>query len=273
MKKSFLLIFSLLLLTSCKLFEGAGSSKDENALHYMKNIEQVALEESRSNTQSALQVGDEVQIIVSALDTDVAKPFNQNYSSGQTIRDGSQPSGNQIATRVSTLAPTYRIEGDGSIDFPVLGKVRASGLSVDELGDQLRSRITRYIKEPSVNIKLSNYRVSVLGEVRSPGKFIVPEGRATLLEALGMAGDLTVFAKRDDVLVIRNEGGHVSQERIDLTDANFINSPYYNLVQGDVVYVLPNKTQERISKRDPNNAIYISIASILVTILALVVRK
>ena len=113
----------------------------------------------------------------------------------------------------------------------------------------------------------------MLGEVRSPGKFIVPEGRSTLLEALGMAGDLTVFGKRDDVLVIRNEGGQLSQARIDLTDANFINSPYYNLVQGDVVYVLPNKTQERISKRDPNNAIYISIASILVTILALVVRK
>ncbi|MHA6697186.1 polysaccharide biosynthesis/export family protein [Chryseobacterium sp. A321] len=273
MKNSFLLFFALLMLSSCKLFEGAGADKDENALHYMKNIEQVALEESRRNTQPHLQIGDEVQIIVSALDTDVARPFNQNYSSGQTIRDGSQPSGNQITTRPATVAPTYRIAEDGFIDFPVLGKVKASGITVHELGEFLRSKIKRYIKEPSVNIKLSNYRVSVLGEVKSPGKFIVPEARATLLEALGMAGDLTVFAKRDDVLVIRNEGGQVSQARIDLTDANFINSPYYNLVQGDVVYVLPNKTQERISKRDPNNAIYISIASILVTILALVIRK
>ncbi|MHA6727080.1 polysaccharide biosynthesis/export family protein [Chryseobacterium sp. A301] len=273
MKYAYLLLFALLILSSCKTFEGRNANKDENALHYMKNIEEVALQESKSNTQSHLQVGDEVQIIISALDVDVAKPFNQNYSSGQTIRDGSTPAGNQIATKNPIAVPTYRVEADGQIDFPVLGKVNANGLTVDQLGESLRSQIKQYIKEPSVNIKLSNYRVSVLGEVRSPGKFLVPEARATLLEALGMAGDLTVYGKRDDVLVIRNEGGQVSQARIDLTDANFINSPYYNLVQGDVVYVLPNKTQERISKRDPNNSIYISIASILVTIIALVVRK
>lgn len=273
MKNAYLLLFGLLMLSSCKTFEGRNANKDENALHYMKNIEEVALRESKSNTQTHLQVGDEVQIIVSALDVDVAKPFNQNYSSGQTIRDGSTPAGNQVATRTATVAPTYRIEADGQIDFPVLGKVSAMGLTVDQLAESLRSKIKRYIKDPSVNIKLSNYRISVLGEVRSPGKFIVPEGRATLLEALGMAGDLTVYGKRDDVLVIRNEDGNISQARIDLTDANFINSPYYDLVQGDVVYVLPNKTQERISKRDPNNTLYISIASILVTIIALVVRK
>ena len=273
MKNAYLLLFALLMLTSCKMFDGRSANKDENTLHYMNNIEEVALQESKRNTQTQLQVGDELQIIVSALDVDVAKPFNQNYSSGQTIRDGSTPGGNQIATRSATVAPTYRIEGDGKIDFPVLGKVSALGLTVDKLAESLRSQIKRYIKDPSVNIKLSNYRVSVLGEVRSPGKFIVPEGRATLLEALGMAGDLTVFGKREDVLVIRNVDGNITQARIDLTDANFINSPYYNLVQGDVVYVLPNKTQERISKRDPNNTLYISIASILVTIIALVVRK
>lgn len=273
MKKTFILIFSLLLLTSCKLFEGSGNKNDDNDLHYMKNIEQVALEESRRNKLSVLQPGDELAIVVSAKDSDVAKPFNQNYSSGEAIRDGSQPAGNTINQRVSSIVPTYLIDSEGSIDFPTLGRISVAGQTVDDFREHLRNRIKRYIIDPSVSVRLNNYRVSVLGEVRSPGKYIFPEGQTTLLEALGMAGDLTIYAKRDDVLVIRNEGGAVQQARIDLTDASFINSPYYHLKQGDVVYVLPNKTQERLSKRDPNNSIYISIASILVTILALVIRK
>lgn len=261
-----------MLLSSCSVFEGT-SKERENELHYMKNIEEVALEESRSNKATVLQIGDELEIMVSATDADVARPFNQNYSSGQQIRDGSQPSGNQIVTRQSTIAPTYLVDTNGQVDFPVVGKVGALGLTIDQFSNELRSQIQRYIKEPSLNVKLSNYRISVLGEVRNPGKFIVPEANSTLLEALGMAGDLTIYGERKDILVIRNVNGEVSQARIDLTDANFINSPYYDLKQGDVIYVLPNKTQERNAKRDPNNAIYISIASVLVTILALVIRK
>lgn len=272
MKKSFLYFLALFFLTSCKLLDRSNEEK-ENDLHYMKNIEQVALEESRKNVQSSLQTGDELIIMVSAKDLDVAKPFNQNYSSGETIRDGSTPGGNSIPQRPAVTGPTYRVDTSGEIDFPVLGKITAAGLTTDELADVLRQRIKRYIIDPTVNIRFSNYKITVLGEVRNPGRFIIPEGQTTLLGALGMAGDLTVYAKRDDLLVVRNESGTVQQARIDLTDANFINSPYYNLKQGDVIYVLPNKTQERIAKRDPNNSIYISIASILVTILALVIRK
>lgn len=273
MKSTFTALIALMFLSSCSMFERVDSRKDENELHYMKNIENVLLTESQSNKSTYLQSGDELEIIISATDVDVVRPFNQNYSSGQTIRDGSNPSGNQIATRSATVTPTYRVSNEGTIDFPVIGKMAVKGLTIDQLSQNLRNEIKRYIHEPSVNMKLLNYRVSVLGEVKNPGKFIVPEARATLLEALGMAGDLTLYGERSNVLVIRDHNGEVTQTRIDLTDANFINSPYYILEQGDVIYVLPNKTQERISKRDPNNAIYISIASILVTILALVIRK
>lgn len=270
MKNTIFLICALLIFSSCSIFNR--SSAEENELHYMKNIEEVALQENLNNSSAFLQVGDELEILISAVDIDVARPFNQNYSSGQTIRDGSQPRGNQIVNRPSSLAPTYRINGAGQIDFPVIGKIQAQGLTEDMLSQNLREKIRNYIKDPVVNLSRTNYRISVLGEVRNPGKFIVAEGKATILEALGMAGDLTVYGKRDDILVIRNNSGQVSQSRIDLTDANFINSPYYNLQQGDVLYVLPNKTQERISKRDPNNALYISIASIIVTIIALIVK-
>lgn len=274
MKKSIILILSMFLFTSCGIFERVDKKTDEdNELHYMKNIEQIAINESRSNRLSILQPGDELLILVSAIDLDVARPFNQNYSSSEILRDGSLPSGNVIAQRNSVSAPTYRVNSDGWIDFPVLGRIDVQGKTIDQLSEHLREEIRHYIKDPSVNIRQTNYKISVLGEVRNPGKFVVPEGRITLLEALSMAGDMTIFGKREEILVIRDNDGSIDQVRLDLTDAEFINSPYYYMKQGDVIYVLPNKTQERLSKRDPNNSIYISIASILVTILALVIRK
>ncbi|MDO5615007.1 MAG: polysaccharide export protein, partial [Cruoricaptor ignavus] len=104
-------------------------------------------------------------------------------------------------------------------------------------------------------------------------QYVIADGRTTLLNALGLAGDLTVFGKRDDVLLVRNVDGVISKHRVDLTNADFINSPFYELKQGDVVYVTPNRTQERISKRDPNLGAYISAVSVLVAIVTLLIRR
>ncbi|MBF5027139.1 polysaccharide biosynthesis/export family protein [Planobacterium oryzisoli] len=269
--KTFTSIIAFLLLTSCSVFEKNRS--EQNELAYMKNIEDVAIEVSKKQYVNLLQPGDRLIILVSAQDQDVVKVFNQNYSATEQFRESSVPRGNIISNSQPINGPTYIIDGDGFIDFPVLGKIEAAGMSLDHLKQYITSSLKRYIKEPYVQARITNYRITVLGEVRNPGQFTIADGTATVLNAIGMAGDLTIYGKRDDILIVRNVNGLISKERIDLTDAGFIDSPYYFLKQGDIIYVTPNKTQERLAKRDPNSALYISIASIVVTIIALIVRK
>lgn len=265
----FLLSLSLVM-SSCGLFQKTGQQPDD--LEYMKNIEETAIQESRKQI-TTLQPGDQLLIIVSAADQDVSKIFNQNYSSQQQIRQSSTPGGNTIVNQQPVNGPTYIVDSKGLIDFPVIGKIQASGMSVEDFRDALTSQIKRYIRDPHVQARITNYKITVLGEVRSPGEYVIHDGNATLLNAIGMAGDLTVYGKRNDILIVRNTDGVISKERIDLGNADFINSPYYNLKQGDVIYVAPNKTQEQMARRDPNLGAYISAASVLVAIVAMLIRK
>lgn len=264
-----LLSFSIMM-SSCGLFQKAGQQPDD--LEYMKNIEETAIQESRKQV-TTLQPGDQLLIVVSAADQDVSRIFNQNYSSQQQIRQSSIPGGNTVVSQQPVNGPTYIIDSQGLIDFPVIGKIQASGLSIEEFRDSLSSEVRRYIRNPHVQARITNYKITVLGEVRSPGEYVIHDGSATLLNALGMAGDLTVYGRRDDILVVRNTDGVITKERINLGDASFINSPYYNLKQGDVIYVSPNKTQEQMARRDPNLGAYISAASVLVAIVAMLIRK
>lgn len=264
------LFFASALLLSCNVLKKKDQQSD---LNYMQNIEQIATEASVRNARNTLQIGDQLVIMVTAKDMDVVKPFNQNYSSGEILQY-SMPSSNMPAQgQTTSVGPTYIIDSNGDIDFPVVGKLNTSGKTLEELKAELRGRLTRYVINPTVSAKLTNYRVTVLGEVNKPGTYVIPDGQSNLLSALGLAGDLTMYGKRDDVLLVRNVDGNVTKERINIKDANFINSPFYYLKQGDVIYVSSNETKEKTSRLDPNMPIYISAAGIVVTILALVFKK
>ncbi|MND54044.1 SLBB domain protein [compost metagenome] len=132
--------------------------------------------------------------------------------------------------------------------------------------------MSQYIKDPGVNINFNNFRISVLGEVARPGSFITPTERITVLEALGMAGDLTIRGVRENIMVIREIDGQKNIHRLDLTQQNALNSPYYYLAQNDVVYVEPNKAQINNSKLGANTNIIISIASLLITVISVLTR-
>lgn len=260
MNKNILSLFVCVLffLTSCKTRDKASE------LNYMQNVEQIATEASVQNTASTIQKGDQFIILITAKDMAVAKPFNQNYSSGE-ISQFSTPSSNIPTQGQEKLTgPTYIVDSDGVIDFPVLGKLDTSGKSIVEFKDELRNRLTNYIKDPTVSMRITNYKVTVLGEVNNPGQYAIPDGQSTILNALGLAGDLTMYGKRNDILVVRNENGRISKERINLMDANFINSPYYQLKQGDVLYVSGNKTKEKEARLDPNTGTYIAIAGTII---------
>lgn len=265
-KKSFIIIFSFVLffLSSC-------TSKKK--LDYLQNIESVALEASMKNAKSTIQPNDQLVIMVTAKDMDVVKPFNQNFSSGQILQY-SLPSNNAPAqSQTSASGPTYMVDSQGNIEFPVIGKINTENKTTEELRDILKKEISKYVVNPQVSVRNTNYKITVLGEVNRPGTYNIPDAQTTLLEVLGLAGDLSIYGNREDILVLRNIDGTMTKERIDLTKADFINSPFFYLKQNDVIIVSPNETKQKSSRLDPNAGIYISVASIVVTILALIFKK
>ena len=269
MNKNITIIFAsfVLLLSSCK------TKKKPSEVNYMQNVEQIATEAALKNSVSTIQKGDQFVILVTAKDMSVAKPFNQNYSSAETsqlsVPGGNSPNQGQV----NVSGPIYIVDSEGNIEFPIIGKMNTTGKTMVEFKDELRQRLQRYIINPTVSMRITNYKVTVLGAVEKPGQYVIPGGESTILNAIGLAGDLTMYGKRDDILVVRTENGEITKERINLMDANFISSPYYQLKQNDVIYVSANHTYEKTSKLDPNMPIYISVAGIVVTILALVFKK
>lgn len=235
-------------------------------INYMQDIESLALDNSIKNSRSTLQPGDQLIITVTAKDMDVVKPFNQSYSSSSTIAQYSNPSSNNLLQQMPVSGSTYIVDTDGNIIFPQIGNVSTKNENLETMRTKLIGLISEYVKNPVVDIKLTNFKVSVLGEVTRPGQYIIPDGSTTLLGALGLAGDLTPFGIRTNVLIVRNTDGQITKERVDLTSAQFINSPYYYLKQNDMVYVQPNANREKAARVDPNTGLYISVASVIASL-------
>ena len=268
--KTIYFLLVLLVVVSCRT---VGVSSEENDLNYMQNIEQVATEQALVNAKNnTLQPGDQLFIVVSARDQSVTAPFNQNYSTSELIQNAA-PGGN-IPNQggVSFNGPMYIVDAEGNINFPELGKISTTGKTLVNLKDELTEHLTRYIINPTVNIRLANFKVTVLGEVNRQGEYTLTNGQGTLLSALGLAGDLSLYGKRDDILIVRTVDGVITKERINLNDANFFNSPYYNLKQGDVIYVSSIKTKERLAKQNPNTSIILSVVGTVITVLALIFK-
>lgn len=267
MKGKILALFLTLILVSCKV-----NQNKPNDLNYMQNIEKVAIESSAKNSVSTIQVGDQLVIWITAKDMDVVKPFNQNYSSSEMIQTNNTAGGNTPSQGTVTISgPTYIVDANGDIDFPVLGKINTTNKTFTDFKDELRDKMTQYVVNPTVSMRLANFKITVLGEVNRQGDYTISNGQATILNALGLAGDLTIYGKREDVLVIRTENGQVIHGRVNLQDANLINSPYYNLKQGDAIIVSSNNTKDLTAKQNPNTGLILTGISIAVTAVAVVV--
>ncbi|MDY3317575.1 polysaccharide biosynthesis/export family protein [Riemerella anatipestifer] len=250
------------------------SCKTKSDIEYMQDIEQQAEDAYTRAAKTTIQPGDEIAILVTAKDMSVVAPFNQGVTPSNklgtySLSEGNSPTGNQ--SPISGF--TYTVYATGYIDFPVLGKIETTGKTLEDLKQELSHKLKRYIVTPTVSVKYTNYKVTILGEVNRPGQYIIPDGKTRIVDALGLAGDLTIYGKRDRVLVVREQDGIRTKAYIDLTKSDFINSPYYYLKQNDVVMVAPNKTRQTAAMFGPQTGIYISIASVVVTILALVIRK
>jgi polysaccharide export outer membrane protein len=208
---------------------------------------------------------DILTINVAALDPDTVRPFNLAFISGGTT--------DVINARGGVQQQTYLVDYDGNIEFPVLGTLKIAGLTRTELTSILIQKISEYVTKPIVNVRLVNFTVTILGEVRNPGTFTIQDERITVLEALGLADDLTIFGKRKNVLLVREVDGKKKYAKIDLTSVNVVNSPVYYLQQNDVIYVEQNNAKIRSSTYNQNNSVLISAIGTLTTIAAVFLIK
>ena len=247
----------ILLATSCTSYK---------TVPYMMNSETVNLDSSAVLYEARIMPKDELTITVNyPEDAEAVVPFNLTATPalGQ---------GRNILSSQPTLQ-TFLVTNEGTINFPVLGKLEVKGKTVNEVENMIASKIEgTYLKNrPVVTVRLSNYKISVLGEVNSPGTYTVPSEKVSIYGALAMAKDMTIWGRRDNVKLIREDStGKKSIHELDLNDADIINSPYFYLQQNDVLYVTPNKTKAKNSDIGSSTSYWVSSISILVSIASLV---
>jgi polysaccharide export outer membrane protein len=227
---------------------------------YFQNSEDVSISESILKYSPKIQAGDILAINVSAVDTEAALPFNL-YETPIV--------GDFVANAIPI---TYLVNEDGYIFFPVIGEFNVSGLTTKEINQKLTTVLKAYINDPIINLRLMNFRITVMGEVMKPGSFAISDERISIIDAIGLAGDLTIYGERKNVTLIREQDGKRTFVNVDLTNRELFKSPYFFLTQNDVIYVEPNKTKVNSSAVGPITGIIVSAISILISIVAILIK-
>ena len=247
-KQYFILFSSLIILGLC--ITSCGSKKDVVYFQDASDYETIVTDNTHTNT---FKVDDVIGVNVSTLDPIASIPFNLfSTASGEG---------------------SFIVDENGEIDFPVLGTIKILGLTPEETKGLLKEKLQPYLKDPIINLRLRNFSVTVLGQVNRPGTYQVNGEQITILEAIGLAGDIDIKGKRKNVLVIRDFNGTKVYTRIDLTSKGVLNSPIYYLTQNDVVYVEPNKSAITQSSLDSRTSTAISIASLVITSTILLITR
>ncbi|RCS27687.1 polysaccharide export protein [Polaribacter sp. WD7] len=167
----------------------------------------------------------------------------------------------------------YLVDSKGNIDFPVLGSIKVAGKTREEVISLLKSKLSpRFLKNPTINIRITNFKVNIFGDVRRPGAYTIPNERVTILDALSLAGDLNISGRRDNILVTREEGDEKKEYRIDLRSKNIYTSPVFYLQQNDNIYVEHNYARIQSASNNSNRSLFISITGLLITIVSLLIR-
>lgn len=259
MKKIFLLLL-------IPLFIGGCSSYKKSI--YLRNDE--VLEKAQQNNKQyvyRVMPKDELTITVSTSDPASSVPFYRKIGQGKD-----QASSAQGMNNAKLL--DYLVDNEGNIDYPVLGKLHVAGLTTRECEALIRKELQQYLNEvPNVTVRTSNYKISVLGEVKSPGTYTVSDERINIFQALALAGDMTVFSVRNDVQLLREDSlGNRRVLHLDLTSADIALSPdYYYLQQNDIVYVKPTKAKVHSNTFSNNSSTWVSLMSLAATIASLVI--
>ncbi len=259
----------ILLLGMVLLLAGCSASRK---IAYMQDVRSDERREVATVPVTA-QPGDKISIVVNSKNPELADMFNlpiMTHRVGQPMNSG---------YNYNQQVSSYTVDSDGNIDFPILGELHVEGLKREKIAFYIKNELVRknQVKDAVVIVEFLNMGVSVMGEVNRPGRFSIDRDHLTLLDALGMAGDLTIYGKRENVLVIRQENGGETFYRVNLCDARSLHtSPVYYLKQNDLVYVEPNEVRARHSTVNGNNlrstSFWVSIASLLTTLGVLIFK-
>lgn len=259
MKK--LIAFAIVAFAIVTMLGSCGSYKQ---VAYFQNIDSLNLSASKMLYDATIKPKDQLSIIVKTTDEKVSEPFNIFNSKMSNM--GGQNQNLQ----------SYLVDNNGDIEFPVVGKIHVLGLTSRQCEELIRAKISPYLaatEHPLVTVRLGSFRVVVLGEVGSPGAISVPYEKMSVVEAIAQSGDLGLQGKRKNILLIREDAtGMKSAHRMDLTDANIINSPYYYLQQNDIVYVQPNSVKAKNSAIGSSTTIWFSFVSIATSLASLLIN-
>lgn len=255
-------LLPLLLVAAAMVLGGCSGTKD---VAYFQNSSTVNLDASKVLYDARIMPKDQLTITVSTTDDEASAPFNMTVATPLTQ--------NSRSTYSQAMLQAYLVDNDGNIEFPKVGTVHLGGLTKAEAEKLIRDKIKPYMSElenPIVTVRMSNYKISVLGEVSKPGMYTVSNEKVTILEALAMAGDLTIYGVRNNVKLIREDAqGQKTINVLNLNDANLISSPYYYLQQNDIVYVEPNKVKAQNSSVGSMTTLWFSATSILISLTSL----
>ena len=249
-------VICLIVLSSC------ASRKD---MVYFQDGPLLSSETVNMYTELVYQPNDLLTIDINGADPETVQPYRLppvTFDDNMSV----------LSVQGTLRAQAYLIDMNGNIDFPSLGTLKIGGLTRSQTVTFFKEKLSEFIKDPIVNVRLANFSISVLGEVNRPGVYNIQDERVSLSEALGLAGDLTISGKRDNVFLIREVDGKKRFAKLDLTSINIVNSPLYYLMQNDVIYVEPNNAKIRSSTYNPNTGILISAVATLATIAAILIR-
>jgi len=260
MKKNYLIILCAILFVGCKA---------PQQISYFQDAAQVdQIPSSVVAHQLTILPGDVLSIMVHSHDAELAALFNLSIQ-GYRIGQGVSASGSN-----SQATASYTVDSKGNIDFPQLGSIHVAGMTRDQLAEHVKGRLVNEnrCKDAVVTVEMSNAYVNVMGEVAKPGRYAFTKDRLTVLDAISMAGDLTIQGRRENVIVLRRDGDITRTYTLNLMSIQDVaSSPAYFLQQDDVVYVEPNDYRKRQTTVNGNNALstgfWISIASLLMTVL------
>lgn len=256
MKKSIIYLTLLVLISSCR----------SRNLAYFSDIE------TNHEISQSLPEIPEVKIrpddILSITVTTINAEANALFNTGEIIEQGATV--NYDNMRSNLYREGYLVDNNGNVDFPVIGLVNIGGLTRTEAKTVLKDKLVNVVKDPIINIRFLNYRITVVGEVNRPNTFTIPSEQITIFQALGMAGDMTVYGKRENVLVMRKENGNLNLKRLDLNKKDVVTSSYFYLQPNDVVYVEPDKAK---GVQASTNTQFWAIASSILTVIVVLLTR
>ena len=232
-------VLAIIILSSCR---------SQKAVGYLQDFSDTSGKVQVKYPEPLIQKADVLSIVV----------FSDAIDEGKTDRYYN------VANAGGATANTqgYLVDNEGYIQFPRIGKVKAEGLTKAQLSEEVRKKLTTELTNPSVSIRLINFRITMLGEIARPGPISLPSEKVTILEAIGLAGDVSIYGKKDDVVVLRDVDGTVEHGKVDLSSKKVFESPYYFLRQGDVVLVNPDKNKARLSDQVFNQRLSIAFSII-----------